>query len=206
VLRNRDALLAAAREVFAAQGLDAPLEHIARRAGLGIATLYRHFPSRHDLIDAILAESVRRHALIAEEALAMDDPWDGLVHFLDGTCRLEATDRSLNDMMSMRIPAAEQADQAKSELYGLAIRIMRRAQDSGQLRSDVTPQDLPLLTWANARIQAATAGIAPDAWRRHLGLLLDGFRASAAHPLPEPPMTHEQVYRAMLGLGDRCTG
>jgi AcrR family transcriptional regulator len=206
VLRNRVALLAAAREVFAAQGLDAPLEHIARRAGVGIATLYRHFPTRADLIDAILTASVRAYVRIAEEALARDDPWDGLVHFLEGTCELEAADRGLNDMMSMRLPAAAGADAAKSRMYDLAVRIVRRAQDSGQLRADVTPEDLALLTWANTRIQDATAGIAPNAWRRHLALLLDGFRAAAARPLPEPAMTPRQVYRAMLSLGRRCTG
>jgi AcrR family transcriptional regulator len=105
-LRNREAVVAAARQVFAEAGLDAPLEEIARRAGVGIGTLYRRFPSRLDLVDAILTSSVEAHVRVAEEALAMADPWEGFVHFLTEVGRLQASDRGLNDMMSLRLPRA----------------------------------------------------------------------------------------------------
>jgi AcrR family transcriptional regulator len=195
MLRNRVALLAAAREVFADQGLDAPLEHIARAAGVGIGTLYRHFPTRADLIDAIVIAPIRAYLKIAEEALARPDPWDGLVHFLEGTCELEAANRGWNDLMSMRLPAAATADAARADMHDMTARIIRRAQRSGQLRPDLTPEDLVLLSWANSRIREATAGIAPGAWRRHLSLLLDGFRAAplAAAPPPTIPVGRPPV-------------
>jgi AcrR family transcriptional regulator len=205
-LRNREAVVAAARQVFAEAGLDAPLEEIARRAGVGIATLYRRFPSRLDLVDAILTSAVEAHVRVAEEALAMADPWEGFVHFLTEGLGLQATDRGLNDMMSMRLPRATQAEAAKRRYFEAQTEIISRAQRSGQLRADVTAEDVALLVWATTRIVEATHDVAVDAWRRHLALLLDGFRADRARPLPVPPLTPRQVYRAMLSLGTRCTG
>jgi AcrR family transcriptional regulator len=204
--RNRVALIAAAREVFAEQGLEAPLEEIARRAGVGIGTLYRRFPTRLDLADAILADAVEALVAAAEAALAVSDPWDGLVSYLEETGRLQACDRGFNDMMSMRLPRATRAEAAKKRMFELTVAIIRRAQASGQLRPDVTPEDLAFLAWANTRIMQATQGISTDAWRRHLALLLDGFRAERAHPLPVPPLSPRQVYRAMRSLGSRCAG
>jgi len=204
--RNRDAIVAAALQVFCDHGLEAPLEEIARRAGVGIGTLYRRFPSRVELLDAVLADTVQAHVDAAEQALAMDDPWEGFAFYLEQTCRLQASDRGLNDIMSMRLPRATVVEAAKRRLYRLVQEIVVRAQQAGQLRADVTQEDLVFLHWANSRIlQATRAAGAPDAWRRHLGLLLDGFRADRAHRLPEPPLSPRQVYRAMLTLGASCT-
>jgi AcrR family transcriptional regulator len=205
--RNRDAILAAARQVFCDHGLEAPLEEIARRAGVGIGTLYRHFPSRVELLDAVLADTVQAHVDAAEHALAMDDPWDGFAYYLQETCRLQATDRGLNDAMGMRFPRATTVEAVKTRLFDLVAQVVDRAKQSGQLRADLTQEDLAFLTWANTRIlQAGRAAGAPDAWRRHLGFLLDGFRADRAHPLPRPPLSPRQVHRAMLTLGRRSAG
>jgi AcrR family transcriptional regulator len=205
--RNRDAILATARQLFAEQGLEAPLEEVARRAGVGIGTLYRRFPTRVDLLDAVLAETVQAHVQAAEQALAIDDPWDGFAFYLEETGRLQAADRGLNDVMGMRFPRAPALEAAKTRLYDLVVELVGRAQDSGQLRADVTAEDLVFVTWANTRIQEATrAAGAPDAWRRHLALLLDGLRAERSRPLPVPPLSPRQVYRAMLTLARRCGG
>jgi AcrR family transcriptional regulator len=205
--RNRDAIVAAARQVFCDHGLEAPLEEIARQAGVGIATLYRRFPSRAELLDAVLADTVQAHVEVAEQALAADDPWDGFASYLEATCRLQAADRGLNDVMGMRFPRATAVEAAKTRLFELVGELVRRAQASGQLRPDLTREDLAFLNWGNARIlQASRAAGAPDAWRRHLGLLLDGFRAERAHPLPQPPLSLRQVHRAMVILGRRSAG
>jgi AcrR family transcriptional regulator len=205
--RNRDAIVAAAGQAFCDLGLEAPLEEIARRAGVGIATLYRRFPSRVELLDAVLADTLRAHIAVAEQALAMDDPWEGFAFYLEETCRLQAADRGLNDAMGMRFPRAAAAEAARRRLYDLVGQLIARAQDSGQLRADLTHEDLAFVAWANARIlQASRAAGAPDAWRRHLGFLLDGFRADRAHPLPQPPLSPRQVHRAMLTLGRRSAG
>jgi AcrR family transcriptional regulator len=205
--RNREAIVEAARQVFCDQGLEAPLEQIARRAGIGIATLYRHFPSRATLLDAVLADTVQAHVEVAERALAMDDPWEGFAFYLEQSCRLQAADRGLNDVMGMRFPRATTVEAAKTRLYELLGQLLDRAQQSGQLRADLTLEDLAFLNWANTRIlPAVRAAGAPDAWRRHLGLVLDGFRAERAHPLPEPPLSPRQVHRAMVTLGRRSAG
>jgi AcrR family transcriptional regulator len=205
--RNRDAIVAAARQVFCDHGLEAPLEEIARRAGVGIATLYRRFPSRVELLDAVLADNLQAHIAAAEQALATDDPWDGFAFYLEQSCRLQAEDRGLNDVMGMRFLRATAVEAAKTRLFELVGQVVDRAQQSGQLRADLTPEDLAFLNWANTRIlPAVRAAGAPEAWRRHLGLLLDGFRADRAHPLPQPPLSPHQVHRAMLTLGRRSAG
>ena len=205
--RNRDAIVTAAREVFCDHGLEAPLEEIARRAGVGIGTLYRRFPSRVELLDAVLADTIQAHVDAAQQALAIDDPWDGFTHYLEETCRLQAADRGLNDVMGMRFPRATAVEAAKARLFEVVAQVVDRAQQSGQLRADLTLEDLAVVTWANTRIlQAVRAAGAPDAWRRHLGFLLDGFRADRAHPLPQPPLSPRQVHRAMLTLGRRSAG
>ena len=139
--RNRDAIVAAAREVFCDRGLEAPLEEIARRAGVGIATLYRRFPSRVELLDAVLADTVQAHVDAAEQALATDDPWDGFAYYLEETCRLQAADRGLNDVMGMRFPRATATEAAKTRLFELVAEVVDRAQRSGQLRADLTLED-----------------------------------------------------------------
>ena len=205
--RNRDAIVAAARQVFCDHGLEAPLEEIARRAGVGIATLYRRFPSRVELLDAVLADNLQAHIAVAEQALATDDPWDGFAFYLEQSCRLQAEDRGLNDVMGMRFPRATAVEAAKTRLFELVGQVVDRAQQRGQLRADLTPEDLAFLNWANTRIlPAVRAAGAAEAWRRHLGLLLDGFRADRAHPLPQPPLSPHQVHRAMLTLGRRSAG
>ena len=205
--RSRDAIVAAARQVFCDHGLEAPLEEIARQAGVGIGTLYRRFPSRVELLDAVLADTVQAHVDAAERALAIDDPWEGFTSYLEQTCRLQAADRGLNDAMGMRFPRAGAVEAVKTRLFDLVAQVVDRAQRSGQLRADLTVEDLALVTWANTRIlQAGRAAGVPDAWRRHLGFLLDGFRADRAHPLPQPPLSPRQVYRAMLILGRRSAG
>jgi AcrR family transcriptional regulator len=205
--RNREAIVAAARQLFCDQGLEAPLDEIARRAGVGIATLYRRFPSRVELLDAVLADTLQAHIEAAEQALAIGDPWEGFAHYLEQTCRLQATDRGLNDAMGMRFPRAATLEEARRRLYDLGGQLIARAQQAGRLRADFTHEDLAFVTWANSRILPAVgAAGAPDAWRRHLGFLLDGFRADRATPLPEPPLSPPQVYRAMLVLGRRSAG
>jgi hypothetical protein len=134
-------------------------------------------------------------------------PVEHLRLLLEKACRLLPADRDLSDTMSMRFPRAAATEAAKTRLYEFVAQLVRRAQRSGQLRADLTREDLAFVTWANTRIlPACRAAGAPDAWRRHLGFLLDGFRADRAHPLPEPPLSLRQVHRAMVTLGRRSAG
>jgi AcrR family transcriptional regulator len=201
--RNRAALLAAARTAFAEEGLDAALEGICRRAGLAVGTLYRHFPTRMDLLGAVIADKRRAWIKAAEAAVAMEPAWDGLTFFLERVCELQAGDLAFNDIASMRFPHAPGVEAARKRAYDLGRRIIERAQAEGSLRADVTAEDLAFLFWAHSRVSEATYAIDPRAWRRYLALTLDGLRATAAHPLPAPPLRPRQVLRAQLQLGRR---
>ena len=201
--RNRAALLIAARAAFAEEGLNAALEGIARRAGLAIGTLYRHFPNRMDLVAAVFAEKRQAWITAAQAAVAMEPAWDGLAYFLERMCELQAGDLAFSDITSMRFANAPRIESASRRAYDLTRRIVELAQAEGSLRPDITAEDLAFVVWALSRVSEATHAIDPHAWRRYLALTLDGFRATAAHPLPTPPLRPRQVLRAQLRLGRR---
>ncbi|MFJ9350001.1 TetR/AcrR family transcriptional regulator [Streptomyces sp. NPDC101237] len=198
--RNRDAIVAAARTAFAEQGLDASLEGVARAAGVAIGTLYRHFPRRLDLVEELFTAKFTELLATAEEAAAMDDAWEGFCHYLEKLCQLQACDRAFNDLASARLPVHALGRGMFERSQERAAQIFRNAQEQGVLRPDVTPQDIAFVIWSQAGIIRATRAVAPQAWRRHLHLLLDGFRARCAHELPEPPLTTRQVDQTLTTL------
>jgi len=198
--RNRAALLRGARAVFAELGLEAPLETIAHRAGVGIATLYRHFPTREQLVAAALFDQVADYLIAAEQAQASDDPWAGFVGFVERICAMQADDRGLGDLLSMALPADQQIEELRVRANAKVIALVERAKSAGKLRADFAGEDLLLLLIANAAIVHVTGQDAPEAWRRPMALQLDAFRARAeALPLPEAPSA-QAMARAMLRL------
>nr|GID82810.1 hypothetical protein Ade03nite_17340 [Actinoplanes derwentensis] len=173
-LRNRAALLTAAREVFAEQGLDASLDEIARRAGVGNATLYRRFPSRRHLIAAVFAGHLTAAVHLADQALEHSDPWAGFVGYLTRVCELQATDRGLAELL---VTSAFDDDERIAALRGAArqraLDVCTRAQRAGRLRPDFTRHDITLLMMANAGV--AQHSNDPQAWRRQLALVIGGL-------------------------------
>lgn len=194
-VRNRDKLVAAGAAVFGERGLDAPLEEVARRAGVSIGTLYNHFPARENLFDAIFPARLAALDEIVERSLADPDPWGGFVAYIEGLFALQAEDRGLNDALARRFPRASELNAACHRGLEHLVTIMARAQESGDLRPDFEPQDVMTLMWAMSQVIRESADVAPDAWRRCLGFFLDGLRAEAARPLPVPALTPEQVAR-----------
>ncbi|MFB8008286.1 TetR/AcrR family transcriptional regulator [Nocardia sp. NPDC056000] len=199
--RNRDALVTAAREVFAERGLDAPLKEVAARAGVAIGTLYNRFPTRDDLIAAAVEDRIEAGGRIAERALLIEDPWESFTYLVEQVCELQAGDRLLNELAVRAAPSAAIA-RAREDGHHRMREIVTRAQRAGVLRPDWVLEDIAFITWAHTRIVEATGTLAPDAWRRHLALVFDGLRAAAAHPLPVPPITEDQLMRA-LGSGEQ---
>lgn len=197
--RNRAAILAAAREVFAEQGLEAPLEEIAARAGVGIATLYRRFPAREQLVAAALVKKITQYAEAASQALAAPDPWAGFASFVEQICELQADDRGLSDLLCMALPADEQVEQLRRLANDQVVELVERAKAASQLREDFVGEDLLLLLIANAAILHVTRSDAPGAWRRFVALALDAFQRRDAPSLPAPPSTAEMA-QAMLRL------
>jgi AcrR family transcriptional regulator len=204
--RNHEILVATAREVFAERGAEASLEEIARRAGVGIGTLYRHFGSRDALVEAVFERRIGDFAAIAERADAEPDPWLAFAGFLESTLELQAGDRLLKDVFLRLPPGTRRVESAREELRRLFGRVLERARAGGQLRAGFTLADLSLVFWSFGPVIDATAEVAPDAWRRHLHVLLDGLRSSAATPQSVPSLSDEQLTAATLALRAQRAG
>jgi AcrR family transcriptional regulator len=204
--RNHELLVAAAHDVFAERGVEAPLEEVARRAGVGIGTLYRHFATREALIETLFERRIGELTALAEAAAAEPDGWQALVRFLEQTLELQASDRLLKDVL-MRYPAApSRVASARAEMRRLFEQVLERARDEGTLRADFTLADLALLFWSFTPLIDATAAAAPSAWRRHLHWLLDGLRRAAATPQAEPPLSDDALHAAMQALREQRLG
>jgi AcrR family transcriptional regulator len=198
--RNRDAILAAAKEIFAERGIEASLEEIASRARVGIATLYRRFPSRQHLVAAALVEKVAKYAEAAETALAMPDPWAGFCSYVRTICELQAGDRGLADLLSMTLPADEHVEKLRQTANDHVVELIDRAKAAGKLRADFVKEDLLVLLIANAALVHVTRAEAPGASRRLVALALDAFgRTDGPSSLPAPPSSAE-MGRAMCSL------
>ncbi|MGX2993562.1 TetR/AcrR family transcriptional regulator [Streptomyces sp. JNUCC 64] len=201
-LRNRGLLTDTAREVFAEQGLDAPLDEIARRAGVGNATLYRHFPTRAALVDEVFRDGLTETMAAGERARAAEDPWAGLTEYLDVVFTGLAADRGTNDLMTTSLEGVTSLEAIHAHHRVTVGGLLRRGREQGTVRADLTTEDLLLALAALGRTVPALTTAAPDAWRRPLALLLDGLRAHpAAPPLPTPALTPAQLDGVLLDLG-----
>ncbi|HEX5407943.1 MAG TPA: helix-turn-helix domain-containing protein [Pseudonocardiaceae bacterium] len=179
--RNAERIIRAARDAFAQSGTDVSLEEIARRAGVGVATLYRRFPSKDDLIRSIVewryAEQVEP---VMAAALADVDPWHGMVATLDAALTVAAEERGI--IKASRDPG-QLVGGILNRFFPELATIVRRGQAAGQIRADLTPADLPPLVYMLVSTLRLTAPGCAD-WRRYLALLLDALRPSSASPLP----------------------
>ena len=185
---NRERLVEAANALFAEAGLDVPLETIARKAGVSIGTLYNRFPSREQLLEAVFVDRMERVVALVETALADEDSWRGLVGYLTSVCELQSGDRGFNDLAARGFAGPPAVDGLHRVARRRMAELLDRAKEVGMLRRDFVVEDLTFVVWGISRTIELTAHTAPDAWRRHLALLLDGFRADAAHPLLVEPM------------------
>jgi AcrR family transcriptional regulator len=192
---NRNRIVAAARAAFATDGIEVSVEEIARRAAVGMGTLYRHFPTKEDLVDAVLEETFDQIVGAAEQALTEEDAWRGLCGFFEQFFALHVRNRALKDMLATQAHGRDRADAMRARMRPLIRRLVKRAQEQGALRADFAPEDMPFVIWSVGRVIEETRAVAPELWRRHLGFLLDGLRADAATPLPHPPLTRAQLNR-----------
>ncbi|WP_333739034.1 TetR/AcrR family transcriptional regulator [Streptomyces sp. IBSBF 2806] len=195
--RNREMLIAAAREIYAERGVEAPLDDIARRAGVGNATLYRHFTDRAALIETVFHDALTPILDAAHETRERADAWSGLTAYLDRVFTLLAADRGAGDLMTTGMQGVPTLDALREENRRTLDTLLRRCQDQHTIRPDVTVEDLLFLLAALGRAAPA----APRSWRRHLALMLDGLRPAAARPLPAPPLDREQFEAALHRLG-----
>ncbi|MFJ6700246.1 TetR/AcrR family transcriptional regulator [Streptomyces sp. NPDC091272] len=184
---NRARILEAAREAFSQHGIDVPMSAVARRAGVGVATLYRRFPTRAALVGAAFTEQLAVCAAALDDALEDPDPWHGLCLLLEKVCAMQATDRGFAGAFIAQFPDALDYDRERSRAEdGLAL-LVQRAKDAGQLRADFDPSDITLVLLANGSLAGRPPEVAEAASRRLLAYLLQAFRpADRADPLPAP--------------------
>jgi AcrR family transcriptional regulator len=195
--RNRQRIVSAAREVFAESGLEVPIEDIAKRAGVGVGTLYRRYPTRGELIAAAFEDKMTAYAEAARQALAEPDPWQGFCGYVEKICAMQAGDRGFTTVLTMTFPTARQLEADRDRAFTDFSSLVQRAKAAGKLRADFVTEDMPMFLMANAGVLTATADAAPQTWRRLVGYLIQACATPAAQPLPDPPAPR-QMYKAML--------
>lgn len=184
---NRTRIVEAARLLFAEEGLDVTMTDIARHSGVGVATLYRRFPTKEALVAEAFAEQIELCAAVVEDALADPDPWCAFRAVLEQVCAMQAVDKGFTGAFACRFPDATVLDGLRSRAERGFGELARRAKASGELREDFTFDDITLLLMANGGITADSPESALAASRRLVGLLLHAFRADGAEPLPPAP-------------------
>jgi|SRR5882757_2721722 len=198
-VRNRQLLIDAAGEVLGEQGLDAPLDEIARRAGVGNATLYRHFPTRERLYEVVFAEAGDMLERACNRALAIDDPWTALATYFEEACAFIADNQGLSDLMMQGMPRSPVLNDIRVKADTLMQTLLDRAQERGAVRADIVLTDVLFVLASLLRVVPASAAISPDAWRRHLAITLDGLRPRDGANLPPTSLSYEQL----VGLGQQ---
>ncbi len=207
--RNRELLIDAARATFAADGLDAPLDRIAARAGVSRATLYRHFADRDALWEAVVTDPLTEILRVAERAAAAPLARDALIDYLTGVGELEAGPTGFAGIMTTRFTPGSPLAALRERVQARVDAIADRAAREGGVRPDLAETDLALVSIALASVVARTRDAAPDAWRRLVRLVVEGVLEPTGSPDPraEPgavraavlaarPLRRNEVWRA----------
>ncbi len=184
---NRARIVEAARELFADAGLDVTMTDIARRSGVGVATLYRRFPTKESLVTEAFAEQIEVCASVVDDALADPDPWRAFRTVLEKVCAMQAVDKGFTAAFISTFPDAVAFDSLRARAEQGFGELAGRAKDAGALRADFTLDDLTLLLMANGGIITETPEAALAASKRLVALMLQALRADGAEPLPPGP-------------------
>ena len=176
--RNRERIVEAARELMAEEGLEAQVDDIARAAGVGVGTVYRHFPTKDALVEALADKRFERLAEFGHEALAEDDPWESFANYLRRGAELQAGDASLAEVMRNRGDVMRAAAE-RHGLMELNRKLLRRAKRAGEVRTEIRAEDIPMVMCGLGTATASTPGLiaGPNGWRRYLEIILNGMRA-----------------------------
>ena len=183
--RNRELLLAAAADEFAERGLDASVADIARRAGVGKGTVFRHFATKDDLIAAIVLDRLNALIALGERLSNAVDPGAALLEFLSAAAR-QRQQRDLSFLQEAGELNAE-VTHARAAMLETVNTLLARAREYGAVRADVTGTDVFLLMCAPNHVTGYLPDASPDLWQRYLAIIYDGLRPEGAHPLPQPP-------------------
>jgi AcrR family transcriptional regulator len=181
---NRQRILDAARELFAQRGLGVTLNDIAHHAGVGVGTVYRRFPDKHELIEALFEQRLEELVSLMQAAVSDPDPWHGLVAALEHGLELQARDRGLKELVLGSLDGRTRTSQLRARLLPLARQLVARARESGQLRADVEAPDIPIMQLMLGTVVDVAGDDHPELWRRYLQIFLQGLRAAPGPPAP----------------------
>jgi AcrR family transcriptional regulator len=200
--RNRQRILDAARELFAQEGLGVTLNDVAHHAGVGVGTVYRRFPDKSQLIEELFEQRLEDLVALARHALDEPDPWQALKTFLRRALELQANDRGVKDLITASTDGLDRVAKIRSRMMPIGLELIRRAQETGQVRNDIAAADLPIIQLMLSTLIDASRDVSPDLWQRYLGLITRGL---SAHPDQEPeleipPLQPEQVDNVMSFL------
>ncbi|MEV5748432.1 helix-turn-helix domain-containing protein [Actinoallomurus sp. NPDC052308] len=176
-LDNRERVLDAARALFAAEGLNVSMREIARRAGVGPATLYRRFPTKQMLVTEVFTEEMRACHAIVEEGRADPDPWRGFCLVIERLCELHASNRGFTEAFMSTFPDAMDFAAGREHALNSIAELAHRAKDTGHLRHDFVLDDLILMLMANRGVRATSMATQVTASRRFAALMIRAFRA-----------------------------
>ena len=175
--RNREAVLEAARAAFAEEGLEAQMDDIAARAGVGVGTVYRHFPTKEALIEALQADRWLKLAAAADPHRDADDPWEALAGFLWDAARLQLVNRAWAELAA-GAPLDLSAEDERQVLLAVTQEMVDRAKEAGVVRDDLGAQDIGMLMCGTGSVMRTTGAHDGDRrWERFFELGLQGLRA-----------------------------
>jgi AcrR family transcriptional regulator len=177
--RNREKILAAARAVFAENGIDAQMDDVARRADVGVGTVYRHFPTKEELLNALSDELFAVIAVYTRTLLTVDDPWEAFTRAMWFGAEKTAGDRAFTEILALTRSHPPRTCPGKEDLLVTVGELMDRCKAAGRMRQDAMVEDIGLLMCGVGSASQMEHPV-PDAWRRHLAITLDGLRAEAA--------------------------
>jgi AcrR family transcriptional regulator len=200
-LDNRMRILDAARAVFAAEGLNVPMRKIARRAGVGPATLYRRFPTKETLVTEAFTGEISACRAIVDEGLADPDPWHGFCLVIEKVCELHARNRGFTAAFMAAFPGTVDFAALRQHALSSVAVLARRAIEAGQLRADFVLDDLLLVLMANDGIHASSPATRVAASRRFAALAIRAFQVSPAAELPGTKVPANRDHLRDLGPG-----
>jgi len=184
--RNREPVLGATRELFTEQGFEAQVDEIARRAKVGVGTVYRHLPAKEDLLDALIArrfDSLATRAAQAVEETRDGDPWEAFEGFIHYSAELQPGDRALSEAMANRSERMHDAAVGSGLVEQLEA-LLRRTKRAGVVRRDLAVEDIPSMVCGVGQVAIASHERPHWRWDRVLAIWLDGVRAPGSKKLP----------------------